>query len=240
MRRLLKAFLLCTQFAAALAAAVPPDNLRWRHYEEPSFPPELLSTLVREGFVNVIFTFDASGRITDRIATAASHPAFVVSVYEAMQNWEVDTRAMSVPRFRENLRFDFERRVAIVTMTQRDVMKAAFTPYMDQTGTALSTVPEEELATPLATIVATVPSYPPALSGRHIRGVATVSFIVDTEGRVRVAAVTDASEREFGEATRVAVNTWRFAPPRHFGLPVLVMVERTFRFGAPPPKPLPP
>jgi TonB family protein len=220
-----------------LSAAEPPDLLRWLHYEEPAFPPLLFSTMVREGFVNVIFTFDASGRITDRIATAASHPAFVVSVYEAMQHWEVDTLALAAPRFRESIRFDFERRVSIVTMTQRDVMKAAFTPYMDQPGTALFTVREEELTVPLETTVATVPTYPPALSGRSLRGVATISFVVDTEGRVRVAAITDATEREFGEATRVAVNTWRFVPPRHLGVPVLVMAERTFRFGAAPSKP---
>src|SRR4051812_20973681 len=68
MRALLRSFVLGPLLAATFAvAAGPPSFLRWRSYEEPDFPPRLLSTVVRDGFAAVMFTFDDHGRITDRV-----------------------------------------------------------------------------------------------------------------------------------------------------------------------------
>ncbi|MEO5960174.1 MAG: hypothetical protein ABIR80_13750, partial [Opitutaceae bacterium] len=107
-------------------AGEPPDLLRWHRYAEPGFPPQLMSTQVLDGFAGVVFAFDEAGFVTDRIVTAASHPAFTASVIEATRHWQIDTRALSRHLRRETLRFDFHRRGSIVTMTNRDASKAMF------------------------------------------------------------------------------------------------------------------
>jgi TonB family protein len=206
--------------------------LRWRRYEEPMFPRQLLTTLVQEGFATVVFTFDADGKITDRIVLAASHPAFVTAVYEAVSEWELDTRELRPSMRREMIRFDFARQPAIVPMNQLSAMRSQFSPYVDQPGTAVLTCQEAELRPKLQPQATVAPEFPRELLARHVRGVATVGFVVDAEGRVRVPAVTDASEPEFGDAALAAVRQWRFAPPLQGGVPVRVVAERTFRFGA--------
>jgi TonB family protein len=215
-------------------AAPPPEDVPWRAYEEPAFPSQLLSTLIHDGFASVIFTFDETGRITDRVVLHASHPAFVAAIFEAARHWEIDTARL--PRFirRETVYYRFQRDRVIINRTEREAMKAAFTPFGDEKGTAFNTCREDELGVPLQMVASIVPEFPPALKGAHVRGSATVSFIVDAEGRVRVPAVTGASEPAFGEAILAAVGQWRFATPQLGGRPIQVMVERTFSFGAPP------
>jgi TonB family protein len=216
-------------------AAPPPDHVPWRAYEEPVFPAQLLSTLIRDGSASVVFTFDETGRITDRVALHASHPAFVVAVFEAARHWEIDTTKLPHAIRRETVAYDFQRSTVIISRTERDAMKAAFTPYGDERGVAFSTCREEQLGVPLETLATSVPEFPSALKARQIRGSATVSFIVDAGGGVRVPAVIDATEPEFGEAVLAAVRQWRFSSPQVGGFPIQVMVERTFSFGARPP-----
>jgi TonB family protein len=195
----------------------------------------LLSTLIHDGSASVVFTFDETGRITDRVALHASHPAFVVAVFEAVRRWEVDTTKL--PRFlrRETVHYSFKRDNVIITRTQREAMKAVFTPYGDEKGMAFNTCREDELDTPLKTVTSVAPEFPPALKERHVRGRATVSFIVDAEGRVRVPAITDATDPEFGEAVLAAMRQWRFSRSYLGGLPIQVMTDRTFSFGSAPP-----
>lgn len=208
-----------------------PESVRWIHYEDPVFPTQLLSTTVRQGFVTVVFTFDEEGRITDRVALAASHPEFVGAINEATREWKVDTGQL--PRFgrRESVRFDFERHGSIVALTQRDASKAAFNAYGDDAASVVRTVREDQLSSPLEILATALPQYPSQLRAKQVRGIVTLSFIVDAEGKVRVPAVIDATDVEFGEAGLVAIRQWRFQPPRRNGVQVQVIVERTFRFG---------
>src|SRR5882672_4018236 len=154
----------CLWFTTALGAAPPEGVLHWRRFEDPGFPPLLLSTPVQDGFATVVFTFDDAGRITDRLVLAASHPAFSVAVYEAVREWEVDTTGLARFIRREIIRFEFERHHSIVAMNQRDASKTAFTLYGDQAATALRTCREEELRSPLKTIATAMPEFPPTLT----------------------------------------------------------------------------
>jgi TonB family protein len=216
--------------AASVALAESPDALRWRHYANPVFPPALLSTTVRSGFATVVFTFDDDGRITDRIVLSASHPEFAEAVKDAAREWTVETAPLARLVRRETLRFDFELHGSIVSMTHRDATQAVFEPEGGLAAGTPHTCRESELGSSLETIARALPERPAPLQG--VGGIATVNFVVDEDGQVRVPAVTGASRAEFAEAALGAIRQWRFRPPRQKGAPVQVTVERTFRFGA--------
>jgi TonB family protein len=211
-------------------AASPPEFLRWRSYEEPVFPPELHGTAVREGFATVVFTFDDDGRITDRLVIATTHPAFNQSVLTAMRRWRVDTAGLSSGLRRESVRFDFSRSGSVVSLSQRDASKASFSAYGDHSATPLLTFREAAIDGPLR-IVAHVPAiYPDKHKAAGREGHATIDFILDGEGRVRVPAIAEATQPEFGVAALAALRQSRFAPGRRTGLIVQVIASRTVTF----------
>lgn len=216
--------------AVCFAMATPPEALRWLSYREPVFPAQLEGTIVKDGFATVVFTFDDAGEILDRVVLAASHPAFTAAVLEVIPHWRIDTAGLASFIRRETIRFDFGRRQFVVSLSQRDASKSAFSEYGDEVATALRTVREGEIDAPLKMATQVAAIFPDGLKARPTEGSATVSFVVDGLGRVRVPAVTDASLPEFGEAALAAVKQWTFVPARHRGLPVQVMVERTVRF----------
>lgn len=231
MRPLLRRLALCPLLAATLAtASEPPGFLPWRTYEEPDFPPQLLSTGVLDGFASVMFTFDDQGQITDRVAIAASHPAFTLAVFEAIQKWEIDPARLAGSRRREFIRYDFKRGQHLLTMGQRDANKTVLSAFGDQAAIAIKTCGEAEADRPLEELAAIAVEYPPQLKQQKVRGSATVSFVADAGGRVRVPTVTDATEPEFGAAVLAAIRQLRFVPPSQNGHPVQVLAERTFRF----------
>jgi len=218
--------------AASVVVAAAPDVVRWRRYEDPMFPTELRSTLSQSGFVDLAFTFDATGRITDRVALAASHPAFVAAVFEAVRKWEVDTTELARPARRETIRFEFRQSQNVTTMNHRDAAKAELSKTSDATYSALSTLKEHELSRPMKTLVTVAPEFPPSLAAQHAHGTATVSFVVDATGQVRVPTATDASDPAFAESVLAAIRQWHFTPPQEGNLPIQVLAERTFRFGS--------
>ena len=153
-----------------IQATSPPENVPWRAYEEPIFPLQLFSTLINEGFASVVFTFDENGRVTDRVALHASHPAFVVAVFDVTRRWEIDTTKLPRHERRETVHYTFKRDHVVITRTQRDAFKALFTPYGDEKGTAFNTCREDELDAPLEIRASVAPEFPAALKNRHVRG----------------------------------------------------------------------
>ncbi|HEY8994369.1 MAG TPA: energy transducer TonB [Lacunisphaera sp.] len=206
------------------------DNLRWHRYAAPVFPIEISQTTVRDGFATVAFTFDDDGRITDQVVLAASHPLFAEAVRSAVAQWQLDTRTLPATERRDTRRFDFLRNGSIVGMSQRDALKSALDPFGDLAADPIVTLKESVLSAPLKNPAGGQPEFPKELSGRIREGMATVEFVVDAEGRVRVPAVTSASHPAFGAAALASVRAWRFAPPQHQGRSVQIMTERTVRF----------
>lgn len=212
------------------AAPDPDDTLRWHRYAAPVFPLEISQTTVRDGFATVAFTFDDDGRITDQLVLAASHPLFAEAVRSAVTQWQIDTRTLPATERRDTRRFDFLRNGQIVGLSQRDALKSALDPFGDLAADPVVTLKESALSAPLKNPTGAPPVFPAELAGRFSEDVATVEFVVDAEGRVRVPAVTSASHPAFGAAALASVRTWRFAPPQHQGRGVQIMTERTVRF----------
>lgn len=223
----------CLLLVPGQAATAPaPDAVPWRTYEEPAFPRQLLMTLVMDGFAQIAFSFDATGRIDDCIVLEASHPAFATAVVEATKKWAVDVSKRDPYYRREIVRFNFQRHEVVISRTQREAAKAALNPSGDRPAVVPHTFGEEELDEMLEPLKAVAPVYPPALKEQQISGRASVSFVIDALGGVHVPTVTLATEPEFAEAALAAIRQWHFPVPRRDGQPVQVMTGRVFRFGA--------
>jgi TonB family protein len=210
----------------------PGGSLRWLRYAEPVFPPEISQTTVRDGFATVAFTFGDDGRITDQIVLSASHPLFAEAVQSAVTQWQIDIRTLAATERRETRRFDFLRNGRIVGMSQRDALKSALDPFGDLAADPVVTLKESALSAPLKNLADGPPVFPTELAGQYREGVATVEFLVDAEGRVRIPAVTSASHPAFGAAALASAREWRFPPPQHQRRSVQVITERTVRFAA--------
>jgi TonB family protein len=211
-------------------------DLHFVTYEAPGFPPELAGLPVRFGGATLLFTFDRSGRIVDSLVMEASHPAFAAAVYRSVQKWQMAPVKMAMSTHRESVRFAFDQRASFVALTHREGGKESIDPYIDQSASAVHTCKEAELKSPLVPIEHPTPSLPDSFNGTSESGQATVNFVVDVEGRVRVPGVTGASSMACAEAAAAAIKRWRFAPPTQNGVPVQVAVDRTFRFGNGQPK----
>jgi TonB family protein len=75
----------------------------------------------------------------------------------------------------------------------------------------------DHLPRPLAQ---TPPQFPVEYRQIGLPGSAQIAFVVEADGSVRDADVASASEKEFGEAARAAVATWKFEAGRKDGVPV--------------------
>ena len=209
----------------------PPNELPpLSRYQAPEFPPTLRITSVTDGYATMLFTIDTSGEVEDSVAIAASHPAFVAAVREALAHWRFKpTESVTHPR-RELIQFQFKRTGLVGSLSQREATEGLF-PSAHSTSPAVRTVDWEDLQSTPERIVASMPAYPQALRAQPVRGYASISFVIDAEGEVRVPVVIEASEPEFGDAALAAVKRWRFAPPVQDEHPVNVTVTRSFTFG---------
>lgn len=221
---------LCASALIAVASETPETPLAWRRYEAPGFPDNLATSPLMDGSAVVLFTVDAAGRVQDAVTTAATHPSFGDAVLAVTRDWELEPVAApaSWPR-REVLRFVFRRHGMITSLTHRDAAKAAFSPSIDDASAVVS-VRWEALAAPPERLATAAPVYPEALKPRRLSGSATVGFVIDEEGRVRVPVAVAATDPAFAEAAVRAVQQWRFSPPRQRGRPVVVGALRTFAF----------
>jgi len=77
------------------------------------------------------------------------------------------------------------------------------------------------------------PLYPARLLSEKPSGEATIQFIVDRDGRCRMAKIVSATREEFGWAAATAVEQWVFDPPRRGGEPADVRVSIPFKFSPP-------
>jgi TonB family protein len=74
------------------------------------------------------------------------------------------------------------------------------------------------------------PVYPAELLSKHVEGYAVVAFLVDLEGKTTQCQVAAATNAEFGEAARVAIEQWRFTPPQFGGKPGLIAMQLPIEF----------
>jgi TonB family protein len=200
-------------------------------YEPPAFPAALRATSVSDGYAKMMFTIDGQGRVDDAVALEASHPAFADSVIDALSRWRFQDSASDTKPRREVIQFQFKRTGLVSAVSQRDASKSFFPGDSAPESRPIRTVAATDPRAVPERIVSAAPVYPKALRKQRDTGYASVSFVIDATGSVRVPAVTGESDREFGLSALDAVRQWRFAPPAHASSTVHVLVERSFSFG---------
>jgi TonB family protein len=209
-------------------AELPPLS----RYEPPQFPPRLRATSIVDGYAKMMFTVDEHGAVEDAVALEASHPAFEQAVRSALEEWRFKSADSPTTPRREVIQFEFKRTGHISALSQRDASKAFFpaaTPSPEER--PIKTVSWDELPSLPERVASAAPAYPAAFRKQPTQGYASVSFVIDADGAVRVPVVLHASEKEFGESALRAVRQWRFTPPQHDIATVHVLAERSFTFG---------
>ncbi len=78
----------------------------------------------------------------------------------------------------------------------------------------------------------TVPAYPAALKEAPVDGAATISLLVDEDGRPSDAVVEFASRAEFAAPALEAIKEWSFSPARRDGKPFAARTNVEARFAA--------
>jgi TonB family protein len=204
---------------AVLPENFAPYGVAFARYTAPEFPAALRATGVSTGYAVVAVTIDDDGRVEDAVGIEASDPAFVEAVVAVTPQWllvpgEGDTQ----PR-REVLHYRFRSSGAIRLLSHREGAAALFVESADDFA-RVRTVSAEEVDGGLVRLEppADAPFERPA-------GNASVSFVVDEDGRVRVPVVVAASDAAFGAVALAALKNWRFAPPLRNGEPVLAEVR---------------
>lgn len=91
-------------------------------------------------------------------------------------------------------------------------------------------VSSKHLDAPLQPVVQATPVFPFSLEGKVSEGNATVEFIVDEQGTVRLPRIVKADAPALGYAAVQASAAWKFAPPRAGGQPAAVRARVPFRF----------
>jgi RNA polymerase sigma factor (sigma-70 family) len=103
-------------------------------------------------------------------------------------------------------------------------------PAHQSSGTTGKTFQEADLDEKPKPVAREPPVYPPELRKAGIEGEATVSFIVDSSGKVLEARAVKSSRPEFEAPCVAAVSNWQFEPGRIKGQPVNTQVVLPITF----------
>jgi TonB family protein len=222
--------------AAAVAQHDRPEladtqALKLVSYTAPSVP-----RLGTDGSAVVAFTVRADGRVDDAVTLVASDRRVADPAREAVMKWRFERDAvlgrgrdaqLDVVLRREVVEFVFKRD-KVTGMNHREGAKAWFP---EDGRSAVRTVPSTDLDASLVRGLLPVhedAAEPPASSS--VGGRATLSFVIDETGKVRVPIVETADAPEVAAAALAVVARWVYDPPTADGRPVLVEERKTLTF----------
>ncbi len=195
---------------------------------EPVYPYALLQAGTT-GKAAVLFEIDPKGRVVATRVVEASRPEFGLALAASVALYKFD------PALKD------ARPTTSVLRTERD-----FSPSRMLTDEDRAMLRSEKkhpeaivgaggLDAPLRPLLDPAPVFPLALRDRVEQGSATVEFLVDERGRVRLPRVKAASDPAFGYAAVQAVSLWLFSPPKAGGKTVVARVVVPFEFRTEPP-----
>jgi TonB family protein len=234
---LLFASALCSPLALALGPEGVPDYVPVGIDQtvEPAYPSVLVPLGVKSGTACIAVAVDATGRLTDYLVTAYSHPAFADSALAAVKKWKFEpAQVRGIPRnSKSDLTFRFQMEgVVVMTMTvlsYEEMLDLRLAPgstvYRACTLGELDRIPNPtKIVNPV---------YPNALARSSRGGHVAVAFYIDEQGHVRMPSVsreTDEANEELSGIAVSAVSQWAFDPPTSKGRPVLVLAQQDFNF----------
>lgn len=199
------------------------------------FPSELGQLGITSGDVGVAISIDETGKLTDCLVTAYSHPKFADRAVEALKRWKYEpARLNGEPHSATaELTFHFETRGPIIVnltlSSYLELMSVQLRPTaFSYSACRLSQL--DRIPTPTKVVQ---PGLPLAAKDLKKKLVVTVHFYIDEHGQVRLPAVDRESSQAaeaFAAEALAAVSQWQFEPPLSHGQPVLVAARQDFNF----------
>lgn len=198
------------------------------------FPPRLLNQGVTHGEASVVVEVDRAGRVSDRLLTSYTHPAFGDEVMRTVKQWSFDPgTANGRPVISVlTVKFEFTTQGILAYEGHPDDLpldayyakRFAYYPHG-----------EETLDRKPAAVTTSAPMYPEQWRNGGRTGLVTVQFFIDEDGRARMPITIGRPDPLLAAAATAALKGWRFQPPTAGGKPVLVHAEMTFVFPPGPP-----
>ena len=218
-----------TALRGVVGAALSLLCMQMAHADRTAkFPADLWLSSISEGYATVAYIVSPDGRIEDAVVLEASHPAFGQGALEAMPKRLPWNRNATLPRY-ESERFVFRRRGSLDS-------------YFSAAESVRQAKRDQLASKPTTTIVASELPDPLVETGgqgsvcperqKILSGAATLRYVVDSQGRVRVPHIDNATSDEFALAMLSAAKKWRFVPPRIEGEAVQVEDAQSFMVNA--------
>ncbi len=176
------------------------------------YPHALLAARTR-GSARVAFLLDEEGRVAETRVVEATHPEFGAALVAAVEMSDF-----------EPARRDGEPTATLLSR------KVDFAPRQEGPEVELlilekrrpsAIVRADALDAPLEPVSRRPPIHPIGLRETAPEGRATIEFLVDKTGVVRLPRVVSATDPAFGYAAVQCVQYWRFQPPLSGGKPVV-------------------
>jgi TonB family protein len=208
------------------------------------FPQSAMGMGLVSGEARISIQIDDSGRLTDYLAVAYSHPVFLNAAITAIKTWQfkpalVHGASRSATAV---LDFTFKAGVVVVDLSIETIPELVRSKLaIGAMSFRVCTLSElDKIPTPTKIVK---PIYTPDQARRSHVSHVTVEFYIDEEGHVRLPSVsrqTNEAAEELCAAAITAVEQWQFEPPVSRGRPVLVLAQQDFDFrSAPPDRKLP-
>jgi TonB family protein len=218
--------------ANGVTLADPPGSAydqkpRLRVIVDPVYPYDLLIADT-EGDAAADFVIGTNGRLESIVVREASQPGFGRALAAALDGWmfkpaqNADHAVAARAAVRWHFGVNSEGYQPLARLVQR--VRNNDTADMGARGLDGALNSRYQIS----------PVYPAALVDEKAAGEAQIGFIIDHDGRCRLARIISATREEFGWAAATAVERWVFDPPRRGGRPTDVRVTIPFHFSAPP------
>jgi TonB family protein len=232
------ASVLCSSLPLSAMPGIPDYvPVQVHQTDEPVYPTSMMAVGVKSGSASIAVAIDDTGRLTDYLVTAYSHPDFAKSAVDALKKWKFEAAMIhgSPRNSKSDLTFRFQMEgVVVVTMTAlsyAEMLHLKLSP--GSMAYAACTLGElDHIPNPVKIVN---PVYSTDLARSSRGGHVSVGFYIDEQGHVRMPSVsreTNEANEELAAIAVTAVAAWQFDPPMSKGHPVLVVAQQDFHFKA--------
>lgn len=208
----------------------------FRVTSEPNFPAILLQEGIDKGQATIVFEVSPEGELTQLVPIEATHEAFAREAERAMRRWEfappvIDGESVFLT---QKVSFDFESTGNLFVRTS-DEFALEFLAVSSRSGQpgAISLTPASKLDRPLDPISTPKPAWDAEwLDGKEEVEI-VFTFYVDQNGQVKLPTVSQAPydvDPRLVEESVLALQEWRFAPPRRNGQPTVARASQPLVF----------
>lgn len=196
-------------------------------------PPEYPIAMRRYGLVGEVrvdFIVDKTGHVKNPYVLSSTNPAFDDPAIKAVRHWKFE------PGTRRGKAVNTHMQVPIIFQLETNPFSLGASsrpgsePFTINGGDLSKLPPQLQYDTPPKIRSVQIPVYPYEDRRDRVKGNATVSMLIDTDGRVSAVKIVSATKPEFGLALAAAVEGFRFDPALKNGKPCMCLLKFEQKF----------